>query len=373
MEGTKAKLMNFDLIVVGGGPAGCAASITAARAGARVLQMERGRFPRHKVCGEFVSAESLELLRQLVSHDHAQLVTHAPKIPRTRIFLDKAELVGEVAPPAASITRFDLDHALWNSAIQSGVDAREDRAVLSISGTGPFLVNTAGGPFEAKAVINATGRWSNLTSAAMRAGASGECWIGIKAHFREPRSSQSVDLYFFKGGYCGVQPVSASQNGSGTVVNACAMVHAEAARTLQDVFSAHPALLERSRYWTPTMDPVTTSPLVFHQPEIVHNSMLQVGDAATFVDPFIGDGISLALQSGALAAQCLAAFLKGKCSLAQATSDYCAAYQRRLSRVFRNSSRLRRLLRWPSIVRKPALSILQRTPAITSMLVRMTR
>src|SRR5258708_26861319 len=98
MEAAKAKLMTFDLIVIGGGPAGCAASITAARAGARVLQLERGRFPRHKVCGEFVSAESLELLRQLVSQDHVELVTHAPKIPRTRIFLDNAQRVGKDSP-----------------------------------------------------------------------------------------------------------------------------------------------------------------------------------------------------------------------------------------------------------------------------------
>jgi flavin-dependent dehydrogenase len=373
MEAAKAKLMSFDLIVIGGGPAGCAASITAARAGARVLQLERGRFPRHKVCGEFVSAESLELLRQLVSHDHAQLVTHAPKIPRTRIFLDNAELVGKVSPAAASVTRFDLDRALWNSATQSGVDAREGCAVQCVTGAGPFLVDTAEGSFEAKAVINATGRWSNLTSPQIRARTSGERWIGIKAHFREAHPSQSVDLYFFEGGYCGVQPVSVSQNGSGTVVNACAMVRAEVAATLPDVLKVHSALLERSRHWTPATDPVTTSPLVFHKPELVHTRMLQIGDSATFVDPFIGDGISLALQSGALAAQCLDPFFKGECSLEQATSGYCAAYQRKLSRVFRNSSRLRRLLQWPSIVRKPALSILQRTPAITSVLVRMTR
>jgi choline dehydrogenase-like flavoprotein len=50
----------YDLIVIGAGPAGCAAAITAARTGASVLLHERGHFPRHKVCGEFVSAESLD-------------------------------------------------------------------------------------------------------------------------------------------------------------------------------------------------------------------------------------------------------------------------------------------------------------------------
>ncbi len=51
--------MTYDLIVVGAGPAGSAAAISAAKKGATVLLLERSRFPRHKVCGEFVSAESL--------------------------------------------------------------------------------------------------------------------------------------------------------------------------------------------------------------------------------------------------------------------------------------------------------------------------
>jgi len=48
--------MTYDLIVVGAGPAGSAAAISAAKKGATVLLLERSRFPRHKVCGEFVSA-----------------------------------------------------------------------------------------------------------------------------------------------------------------------------------------------------------------------------------------------------------------------------------------------------------------------------
>ena len=64
----------YDLIVVGGGPAGTAAAIVAGRKGRRVLLLERGRFPRHKVCGEFVSAESLALLKVLLDPRHAALL-----------------------------------------------------------------------------------------------------------------------------------------------------------------------------------------------------------------------------------------------------------------------------------------------------------
>ncbi len=59
----------YDLTVIGGGPAGSCAAITAHRAGASVLLLERGRFPRHKVCGEFVSAEALGLLGAYSARD----------------------------------------------------------------------------------------------------------------------------------------------------------------------------------------------------------------------------------------------------------------------------------------------------------------
>src|SRR5580693_3654770 len=105
-----------DLIVIGGGPAGTSAAFTCARGGARVLLLERGRFPRHKVCGEFVSAESLDLLVNLLDSQSAALIRDAVRIPRVRIFLDGRTLLASVDPPAASIARVNLDIALWRSA-----------------------------------------------------------------------------------------------------------------------------------------------------------------------------------------------------------------------------------------------------------------
>ncbi len=95
----------------------------------------------------------------------------------------------------------------------------------------------------------------------------GEKWIGLKAHFAEPPSDPSVDLYFFEGGYCGVQPVDSDGQVRPGRVNACAMVRADVASTLPEVFARHPALRERSRNWTPLSDPVSTSPLIFREPQ----------------------------------------------------------------------------------------------------------
>jgi flavin-dependent dehydrogenase len=365
--------MIFDLAIIGGGPAGCAAAIVAARNGARVLLLERTRFPRNKVCGEFVSAESLQLLQDLLAEDFRYLLADAPRISRTRILLERSMLESRINPPAASIARFDLDSALWESCRAAGVESHAETQVRSVERSEPFRIFTDNQVFEAEALINASGRWSSFTSPEVRAGRTKEKWIGIKAHFYELAATPSVDLYFFDGGYCGVQPVAAAQNGAGMRINACAMVRAGVASTLPEVLTLHPGLCDRSRTWTPATEPVTTSPLVFHEPEPVQNAMLQVGDAATFVDPFVGDGISLALRSGALAAECLQRFFQSECSLQEALTLYSEAYKQRLGRVFKVSSLLRGWLRWPRAVRRPMFSLISRAEFVSRQMIKMTR
>ncbi len=364
-------MLRYDLIIIGGGPAGTSAAISAARNGASVLLLERGRFPRHKVCGEFVSAESLGLLTDLLDDHHAALLGNAIRIPQARVFLDGRVVQTVVDPPAASIARLDLDAALWHSAEGAGVEARQQVTVQSIGGTGPFRLLTTEGEFEARTLVNASGRWSNLN---LTPDESRHKWLGLKAHFAESFPEPSVDLYFFDGGYCGVEPVLLSGEGSSAGrVNASAMVRADVASTLPEVFALQPALLKRSRSWTRLSDPVSTSPLIFRDPQPDRNNVLRVGDAAGFVDPFVGDGISLAMRSGALAAKCLAPFFAGKISLPDAVSRYAELYTQSLLPVFRASSTIRQMLKLPRGVRKPLLFILESAPALTRYAVRKTR
>jgi flavin-dependent dehydrogenase len=370
----------YDLIVAGGGPAGSACAIAAARLGAKVLLLEKDRFPRQKVCGEFVSPESLGLLHGLLKSgllkdgcltngtltpapQNDDLFSSAPQVLSSRIFLDNKSLTLPVSPPAQSIPRFDLDPALFHAARNAGVTAQEDVAISEVRRNDLFHVVAAEKTYTARAVVNATGRWSRLTQFDV---AGKDKWLGLKAHFTESSPPQSVDLYFFRGGYCGVTPVSARS------INACAMVRSDVAHTLEEIFAKEPHLWQRSRAWQPLFPTVTTSPLYFREPLTECDGMLLAGDAAGFIDPFAGDGISLALQSGTLAAESIIPFLRGSCSLEQAHREYRVAYRKRFTAAFRNAARLRAALAAPKWVRSAAWAFAA-VPGVGKMLVRGTR
>ncbi len=331
----------YDLIVAGAGPAGSACAIRAARLGAKILLLEKDRFPRHKVCGEFVSPESLKLLEWLLGGEHFR---DQPDIGNSRIFSGRTAVSLPISPPARSIPRFDLDAALLHAAQQAGARVEEGTSIREVEQGAIFNVKSTDRTFATRAVVNASGRWSQLTRHTPEEKKSGK-WIGIKGHFREAVSKPSVDLYFFEGGYCGVQPVSRN------AVNACAMVRADAARSMEEVFSRQPELWKRSRHWEPLFPPITTSSLYFRPPQTESNGMLLAGDAAAFIDPFAGDGISLALHSGTLAAESLLPFFQGRSSLHQARQEYHAAYIKQFAPAFRNAARVRMMLSAPPLIR----------------------
>ena len=339
----------FDLAVVGGGPAGCAAAITATRRGQRVLLVERGRYPRHKVCGEFVSAESLGLLENLLGSTNV-LVARAPRIQRTRVFLPGGNFDAPIAPPAVSIARFDLDQALWKAAVAAGVDARQDCGACAITPAydGGYTLLGEGLSCACDRVVHAGGR---------RAQFSGGRFVGLKAHFRTAEPLDSVDLYFSPNGYCGVQPL-----GNG-LLNVCAMVAADAVKTagpdrMSAALALHPAL--RAQPWQQVTETFATAALAFGDPEPVQDGCICAGDRAGFIDPFLGDGISLALQSGVLAGDI------SDCA------TYAAEYRRRFLPVFRRAARLRKLLGAPAALQKTAL-LLMKWPGVAAAVVDRTR
>lgn len=360
----------FDVAVIGAGPAGSSAAIALARTGAKVAILEAGHFPREKVCGEFVSPESLGLLRSLLSgSEHESLVSNAVRIGEARFMVDDHCTSAQMEPTAASIPRVTMDFALWRAAQSAGATVIEDTPALRIQEGEPFsILLDRGHHIGARCVIDATGRWSRLRMGEQSAllATNPLRWIGLKAHFSETGPHLSVDLYFFEAGYCGVQPVGKDE------INVCAMVRSDCARSLEEVWPLHAGLSLRARHWKRTSEVVSTAPLIFRPRKPVDGSVVHVGDAAGFIDPFVGDGIALALRSGHLAATTLAQFLGGECSLPEAVRRYERRYFREFEPVFRSAERMRALLSLPRPLRALTLEALK-VPSIAGYVVRKTR
>lgn len=265
-------------VAVGGaGPAGTAAALAAVRAGAEVEMWDRSGFPRHKVCGEFLSGEALEVL-EAIGAAGVVLARKPAWMKRVRLVMGEREKQTRLEREALGISRNALDWALVEEAQRQG--AR--------------LARGEGWPLAAPAV-EATGRGVH----AARAGAKPGRLFGFKAHFAGP-ASDAVELFFWDGCYVGVNPVE------GGLTNVCGL--APQAKLAAVGFEVDEllarggvALRERLEPLERQWDWITTGPLVFARRREAAEGVYPAGDALGFVDPFTGSGQLCALVSGRLA------------------------------------------------------------------------
>ena len=303
-------------MVIGGGPAGCAAAITLARAGCQTVLLEREREATHKVCGEFLSVEALEELRAM-EIDPAR--RGAEPISTVRVAGNSPRVVRHSLPfPACSLTRRSLDAMLLERAQACGVEVRSGCAAESIEPESAlWRVQTRQGSLLTERIVLATGK-HNLRGYARGEGRQ-RGLVGLKMYFHlADRQRQEltghVELLLYPGGYAGLQPVECG------VANLCCLIQA---RKLQQL-GGWPALLEHmQRHCTHLRArlagavPVLEKPLAISsipygfQRRSTPRGVWCVGDQAAVIPSFTGDGMSLALVSGRRAAQ---AILRGDSS-----------------------------------------------------------
>lgn len=316
--------MNFEVGIIGAGPAGSAAAITLARAGASVALFERGSFPRDKVCGEFLSPEVARLVDGLGCADEFRRaqparITRARLVPRSGQHFEF-----ELPAPAWGLSRRRFDALLAEAAVAAGARLFERAEVCRIEENTGSVETRDGRSFQARRVLLAAGRHSILDPLP----STTREYFGFKAHFQGP-CEPCVELYFFDGGYCGVSPV---EDG---LVNVCALVERRllgpggAERVIAGIPALHRRLAELRR----VMPFLYTGPVALGW-RAHDSSHAAAGDAAMFIDPFTGDGMSLALESGAVAAQ---HHLAGGCS-----ADLAALLRARFARRLRAARWLRR-------------------------------
>ncbi len=295
--------MQEEVLIVGGGVAGCAASIALARKGRSVTLIEREQTPRHKVCGEFLSGEALEDLHAL-GIDVASL--GAVAINYVRLAAARRAAEAPLPFPAASLTRQALDTSLLAAAIAAGVNVQRGRSVRSLDRTTANVWQAKlddGTIHEAPTAFLATGKHDLRGHSRPKDPQQG---VAFKMYFRlsAPQTADlahASELMLYPGGYGGIQPVE------GGIANLCCVVQQ---RHLARAGHRWESFLAKMQKDCPHLamrlegaEPLLTKPIaITHIPygyirRTTEEGLYCIGDQAAVIPSFTGDGISIALHT----------------------------------------------------------------------------
>lgn len=391
----------YDIAVLGAGIAGSAMAKAMASRGWNVALLDRSGFPKHKVCGEFLSPESLVILAKLgLIEEIAELGPRA--IERIHIRLESGGAI-ELALPgqAFGISRFRLDEALHCAAARSGAVLLTHATVTALRREGEgfvvryrvrgestelrarIVVGAIGGgaggaarrfPFMREDQGEGNGRSGWPVSSASGASAAA---VGIKAHFAEADGARSnaVELYFFRGGYAGVNGIEEGK------LNVAAFLEKEdiprqrpdVKGMLEEACGRSEALARRLAGGKPLADSMAAvSPVVVGARPEPWAGIPLIGDAIARIPPLCGDGMSMALRSAYLCAEHGDAFLRGEETMKEWQRRYTRAIESEFSAPLRWGRFVEYLLRDPGWSR--LLPFMARVaPFAAKSLVRATR
>jgi flavin-dependent dehydrogenase len=334
-----------DPLIIGAGPAGSAAAITLARAGHNPILIERTSRPTDKVCGDFLSTDTIELVSSL-GVDPVAL--GATPIHRVRLIHGERTAEAPLPFPALGLSRRTLDAALLWRAEQTGAEARTGQTVRQlVREAGQWTLRTGEtGSLQAETIFLATGK-HDLRNLPRAGGIDGA--VGMKMYFTlRPESARTlqrtIELTLFPGGYAGMQPVECDQ----TVL--CIAVQRRAFQAYGGTwFGLLAAIGQRSRRFasmltgaTPLLPrplAVAAIPYGYHAATAPAETLFRLGDQAAVIASLTGDGMAIALHSGRTAAE---AWLAGSDAI---------AYHHAISRTLAPQMRLAGLLHHACMMR----------------------
>jgi flavin-dependent dehydrogenase len=308
-----SNLGRTQVTVIGGGPAGASAALSALHHGASVTVLEKSRFPRHKVCGEFLSPEVQAPLSRLGVWNAIQLRNPA-RITRMALHFARSSKRARLPEPGIGLSRYWLDATLLQQAVSLGAQPDSSTApgslIIRADGRTPSKAGTRTSPQRGSRVF------------------------GFKAHFTGPQDD-AVELFFFRGCYVGVSSIEEGKT------NVCGLgpenVLREFGFDAAALLETCPALKARLSPLTPFTPWFNVGPLVFQQnfDTSAHPDEFLAGDALSFVDPFTGSGMLSAILTGELAGQAA--------SENWSVAQYNSAARKMLGKPFQISSIFRKV------------------------------
>lgn len=340
--------MSFNVIIVGGGLAGLTSALHLSKKGLKVLLIEKHPYPRHKVCGEYISNEVLPYLQSLGFNPFdfgAKNITDLVlSSPRGRSVSIRLPLGG------FSISRYCIDAELAKKAQQNGTQIVYATVKNIQFEDDKFEVTTNQDErFTSELVIGAFGKRSNIDVKMERDFIQKTSpFLGVKAHYKGNFPEDVVGLHNFEGGYCGISKVENDH------INVCYITDFKSFKKFKNInaFQKHiltknPFLKEAFENYKLVFDkPLSISQVSFATKNPVENHILMCGDSAGMIHPLAGNGMSMAIRAAQMASRQILKFNSGEIvSRNELEAAYTKSWNKEFGRRLKSGHIIARLFR----------------------------
>jgi flavin-dependent dehydrogenase len=368
------KTTTFDVIIVGGGLAGLTNAIHLSQFKQRVLLIEKKSFPKHKVCGEYISNEVLPYLNSLGIDP---IKEGAKRITKVQVSSTKGNLIKGVLPLGGfGMSRYFLDSLLLKKARFNGVQVLKNSVDSIRFKNGVFTVQTKDSKsFQSKITIGAYGKRSELDLKMNRKFIQKKSpYLGVKIHVKGDFSENLIALHNFKGGYCGVSKV---ENNS---INLCYITEYYSFKKYKNISDFQQQVVFKNQHLKKIFKesisvfekPLTISQISFETKNPVENHIIMCGDTAGMIHPLCGNGMGMAIASARLASELILKFLNGEIKTRESLEkQYFKNWNKQFKTRLKTGHFIARLFR-SEIFSQIAYSILKKIPFLLPKMIQFT-
>lgn len=296
--------------IVGGGLAGLTAAIHLSKMGLKVIVFEKNEYPKHKVCGEYISNEIKPYLDWLSLNISELNPTHISKLEFSTT--DGSLIHCDLPLGGFGVSRFALDAFLCKKAIENGCEIIPDSVDDIVYDNNIFTLSTLkSGFFTSEIVIGAFGKRSNLDQKLKRSFIQKKShWLAVKSHYKGEFPTDLVSLHNFNGGYCGVSKVE------NDVINICYLASYETFKKCKNIEEYQSQIVSKNPHLKFIFEnnkmllenPLTISQISFDKKATIENHILMIGDTAGLIHPLCGNGMAMAIHSAKIISELIGRF-----------------------------------------------------------------
>lgn len=322
--------------IVGGGLAGLISAILLNRKGFSVTLFEKKTYPFHRVCGEYISNETVPFLKR------EGLYPSSFDPPIIKQFILTSISGGEARVPldmgGFGISRYTYDHFLVAIAKKEGVAVKEGTSITNIIfKDSSFQLEAGTKTFEMPVVIGAFGKRSKLDKALKRDFMEKRSpFVGVKYHVKADFPNDAVALHNFPLGYCGISRVEDDK------YNMCYLTRRENLKEYKDIKAMEEAIVYQNPHLKALFEnseflldqPEVINEISFAPKQLIEDHILMAGDSAGLITPLCGNGMAMAIHGAKVLSDCIDRNWNGSLDRFSVAYDYVhewnALFKRRL-------------------------------------------